>query len=79
MARGRLMIKNNPFAVADDLSIHAEYWQLAKIAKPKKTLCFSLSVAYPIKYQKENSYKLLKEDMIFLNNGTEIILFIYII
>ena len=64
MVGGRLMIENNPINVADDLSIDAEYWQWAKIAKPKKTLCFSSSAAYPIKYQKENSYKLLKENMI---------------
>ena len=64
MVGGRAMIENNPIAVADDLSIDAEYWQWAKIAKPKKTLCFSSSAAYPIKYQRDNSYILLKEDMI---------------
>jgi len=64
MVGGRAMIENNPIAVADDLSIDAEYWQWAKLAKPKKTLCFSSSAAYPIKYQREGSYVLLKEDMI---------------
>jgi GDP-L-fucose synthase len=58
------MIENNPIAVADDLSIYAEYWQWAKLAKPKKTLCFSSSAAYPIKYQRDGDYVLLKEDMI---------------
>jgi GDP-L-fucose synthase len=64
MVGGRAMIENNPIAVADDLSIDAEYWQWAKIAKPKKTLCFSSSAAYPIKFQREKSYVLLEEDMI---------------
>jgi nucleoside-diphosphate-sugar epimerase len=64
MVGGRLMIENNPIAVADDLSIDAEYWQWAKQAKPGKTLCFSSSAAYPIKFQREHNYILLKEDMI---------------
>jgi nucleoside-diphosphate-sugar epimerase len=64
MVGGRAMIENNPIAVADDLSIDAEYWQWAKVAKPAKTLCFSSSAAYPIKYQREGNYVLLREDMI---------------
>ncbi len=64
MVGGRAMIEENPIAVADDLSIDAEYWQWAKIAKPAKTLCFSSSAAYPIKYQKADCYMLLHEDMI---------------
>lgn len=64
MVGGRLMIENNPLAVADDLSIDSEYWQWAKITKPKKTICFSSSAAYPIKYQRHDHYFLLKEDMI---------------
>jgi nucleoside-diphosphate-sugar epimerase len=64
MVGGRAMIENNPIAVADDLSIDAEYWQWAKVAKPAKTLCFSSSAAYPIKFQREDHYVLLQEDMI---------------
>lgn len=64
MVGGRAMIENNPLAVADDLSIDAEYWQWAKAAKPKKTITFSSSAAYPIKYQKQGDYRLLTEDMI---------------
>jgi len=64
---GRLMIEENPLAVADDLSIDAAYWQWALNAKPKKTLCFSSSAAYPIKYQTFEDYVLLKEDMIDFN------------
>jgi GDP-L-fucose synthase len=64
MVGGRLMIENNPLAVADDLSIDAAYWQWAKIARPKKNVCFSSSAAYPIALQRADHYVLLKEDMI---------------
>ena len=64
MVGGRAMIEHNPIAVADDLSIDAEYWQWAKIAKPRKTLCFSSSAAYPIKFQRQDNHVLLREDMI---------------
>jgi nucleoside-diphosphate-sugar epimerase len=64
MVGGRAMIENKPIAVADDLSIDAEYWQWATVTKPEKTLCFSSSAAYPIKYQREGNYVLLREDMI---------------
>jgi GDP-L-fucose synthase len=64
MVGGRAMIESNPIAIADDLSIDAEYWQWAKVAKPGKTLCFSSSAAYPIKYQRAGDYILLREEMI---------------
>jgi nucleoside-diphosphate-sugar epimerase len=64
MVGGRAMIENNPLAVADDLSIDAGYWQWAKAARPGKTVTFSSSAAYPIKYQKAGDYRLLTEDMI---------------
>jgi len=64
---GRLMIEDNPLAVAVDLSLDASYWEWAKVAKPAKTVCFSSSAAYPIKYQSQNHYVLLKEDMIDFN------------
>ena len=43
MVGGRLMIENNPLAVADDLSIDAAYWGWAKEVRPAKTACFSSS------------------------------------
>src|ERR1700739_3667223 len=55
MVGGRLMIENNPLAVADDLAIDASYWQWARVARPKKTACFSSSAAYPIDLQQEDS------------------------
>ena len=64
MVGGRDMIENNPLAVADDLSIDSAYWQWARIAKPAKTICFSSSAAYPVKFQRQQGYRLLTEDMI---------------
>ncbi len=61
---GRLVIENNPLAVADDLSIDAEYWQWAAKVEPGRTACFSSSAAYPVDLQREGNYVLLKEDMI---------------
>jgi nucleoside-diphosphate-sugar epimerase len=69
MVGGRLMIENNPLAVADDLAIDASYWQWAKIARPKKTACFSSSAAYPIELQRDGAYVLLKESMISFENN----------
>jgi nucleoside-diphosphate-sugar epimerase len=65
---GRIMIENNPLAVAEDLSIDAEYWQWAIKTRPQRTICFSSSAAYPIKYQRSGNYRLLKEDMIDLGD-----------
>jgi len=64
MVGGRLMIENNPLAVADDLSIDSEYWQWAKQTRPRKNVCFSSSAAYPVQYQRKDDYVLLREDMI---------------
>lgn len=64
MVGGRAMIETNPIAIANDLSIDAEYWQWAKVVTPAKTLCFSSSAAYPIKYQRVENYILLREEMI---------------
>ncbi len=68
MVGGRLMIENNPLAVADDLSIDSEYWQWAVETKPRKSVCFSSSAAYPIKLQRKDAYQLLKEDVIYFDD-----------
>jgi GDP-L-fucose synthase len=64
MVGGREMIEHNPLAVAEDLSIDAEYWRWARSAAPAKTICFSSSAAYPISLQRRDGYQLLREDMI---------------
>lgn len=58
---GRLMIENNPLAVADDLSIDSSFWQWAVRTKPGKVITFSSSAAYPICLQTEYAYHPLKE------------------
>jgi len=70
MVGGRMMIENNPLAVAQDLSIDAEYWAWAVKTHPKKTICFSSSAAYPIKFQRVDGYRLLSEDMIEIGGDT---------
>lgn len=67
MVGGRLMIESSPLVVADDLSIDAGYWRWATRARPKRTICFSSSAAYPIKYQQAEDYRLLDESMIDFN------------
>jgi len=59
---GRMVIEHNPLAVADDLSIDAQYWQWAVHAKPGKSVIFSSSAAYPIGLQRPDHYRLLRED-----------------
>ena len=61
---GRLMIEHNPLAVAEDLAIDSAYWQWAVKAKPRKTVCFSSSAAYPVEFQQRDNYQLLREEMI---------------
>jgi len=68
MVGGREMIERHPLAVAEDLAIDAGYWRWAKETKPAKTICFSSSAAYPIKFQRETGYRLLTEDMIDLGD-----------
>ncbi len=61
---GRLMIENNPLSVAEDLAIDAMFWKWASKVRPKKSVYFSSSAAYPISLQRHTQYRLLKEDMI---------------
>lgn len=61
---GREMIEQHPLAVAEDLAIDSLFWKWAVKCKPTKSVCFSSSAAYPIKYQRRDHYVLLSEDMI---------------
>ena len=61
---GRMMIDHHPLAVADDLAIDAAFWQWAAAARPKKTVYFSSSAAYPVSLQRPDHYGLLREEMI---------------
>ena len=69
MVGGREMIENNPLAVADDLSIDSQYWQWAVETKPKQTVCFSSSAAYPVHLQRQRNYRLLKESDITFDHS----------
>lgn len=55
---------NTPLAIAEDLDIDASYWRWAVNAKPKKTICFSSSAAYPICFQEKGNTFLLSEEMV---------------
>lgn len=64
MVGGREMIENNPLAIAEDLAIDSLFWRWAKETRPLKSICFSSSAAYPIKYQGREFHKILSEDII---------------
>jgi GDP-L-fucose synthase len=64
---GRATIEQQPLVVAEDLEIDAAYWRWAVRTTPAKTVCFSSSAAYPIKYQQASDYQLLREEMIDLD------------
>ncbi|TDH59418.1 NAD-dependent epimerase/dehydratase family protein [Dankookia rubra] len=67
MVGGRLMIENNPLAVADDLGIDAAFFQWAAEARPGRSAVFSSSAAYPVRLQRREEYVLLAEEMIRLD------------
>jgi len=66
---GRLVIENDPLAVAIDLSIDSEffYWLSRLDYRPERIHYFSSSAAYPVAFQRPESHQLLKEEMIAFN------------
>jgi nucleoside-diphosphate-sugar epimerase len=68
MVGGRLMIENNPLAVGEDLSIDSLMFSWCLKSKVKKVINFSSSAAYPVEFQRYNSYRLLKETDINLED-----------
>jgi nucleoside-diphosphate-sugar epimerase len=48
---GREMIENNPLATAESLSIDAEMFRWAAVARPKRVIYLSSSAAYPVHLQ----------------------------
>ena len=64
---GRVNIENNPLAVAEDLSIDADFFKFLSMmpVKPGKVVYFSSSAAYPIEFQRNDDIQLkLRENMI---------------
>ncbi len=68
---GRLVIENDPLAVAIDISTDAEFfhWLSRLKYKPRRVYYFSSSAAYPLAYQKPDSYRALSEHMISFDEG----------
>ena len=62
---GRLTIERNPLAVAEDLSIDADFWKWAVEAMPGHIISFSSSAAYPVSMQESEGEKLKESDINF--------------
>ena len=69
---GREVIERQPLAVAVDLAIDAEFWSWAARARPARIAAFSSSAAYPVRYQREQNYRLLREDMVSLDGAQDL-------
>ena len=61
---GRETIENDPLATAESLSIDAEMFRWATVAKPGRVLYFSSSAAYPVAYQDGSLPVALREESI---------------
>lgn len=59
---GRATIDGDPLATAESLSIDAEMFRWAAVAKPGRVLYFSSSAAYPVAYQTPAWSEPLSED-----------------
>lgn len=62
---GRLTIERNPLAVAEDLSIDADFWKWAIKAQPGHIISFSSSAAYPVSLQTTSEKRLREVDIDF--------------
>lgn len=74
---GRAMIENDPLATAESLSIDAEMFRWASVARPGRVLYISSSAAYPVDLQGEfdrDRGTKLHEDSLMIGNGYEIAL-----
>lgn len=64
---GRETIERDPLATAESLSIDAEMFRWAAVARPGRVIYFSSSAAYPVACQTGRPAQVLKED--WLNPG----------
>lgn len=61
---GRETIENDPLATAESLSIDAEMFRWAAVARPGRVLYISSSAAYPVAYQTwDRAYALHEDDV----------------
>jgi nucleoside-diphosphate-sugar epimerase len=60
---GREMIENDPLATAESLSIDAEMFRWAAVARPGRVIYFSSSAAYPVGFQTAGGYRLHEDDL----------------
>lgn len=66
---GRTVIERDPLATAESLSIDAEMFRWAAVARPGRVLYFSSSAAYPVALQTQhNRGTSLSEDLIGLHD-----------
>ncbi len=66
---GRETIERDPLATAESLSIDAEMFRWAAVARPGRVLYFSSSAAYPVSYQKQGMRVRLHEDDVWGPDG----------
>jgi nucleoside-diphosphate-sugar epimerase len=62
---GRAVIERDPLATAESLSIDAEMFRWAAVARPGRVLYFSSSAAYPVIYQTGACTEPLREDEVW--------------
>lgn len=65
---GRETIDGDPLATAESLSIDAEMFRWAAVARPGRVLYFSSSAAYPVAYQTSMWTEALREDDALLSS-----------
>jgi nucleoside-diphosphate-sugar epimerase len=63
---GRETIENDPLKTAESLSIDAEMFRWAAVARPGRVLYLSSSAAYPVAYQDGSYRTALQEDALYL-------------
>lgn len=61
---GRETIERDPLATAESLSIDAEMFRWAAVARPGRVIYFSSSAAYPVEYQRAGYHRILTEDTV---------------
>lgn len=71
---GRETIDGDPLATAESLSIDAEMFRWAAVARPGRVLYFSSSAAYPVAYQRGPGGSSLQEDEIWNDGDTDVMM-----